>query len=659
MRRRVLAAQIVVLLLPAIALSTHPALTEAADGGLVVLAQARYVVQPSDHRVHVTVDAVATSFEPDTPEGRVYYSGVTFAVQPGATNVAAFSAGQPIGARIAKQTDDFTSIEVTFGRGVFYQQSYPYVVSFDLVDPGGAGTRDLRIGESLAAFPVWAFGTAGEPGSSVSVELPEGYTASLQGNAMRTSRLPGGGTQLRAEPQDPLGFFVYVTADRPGAFSNRSVQVDVNGISTEVLVRTWEDDPDWGRRVTRLLRRGLPALQALIGVDYPGREPRRLTVEEAATSRLGEYAGIFDPVTSVIRVRYDADAFVAMHEAAHIWFNDSLFHDRWINEAWAEYYGVEAGRALGASGQIFELTDELLDVRIPLNDWGAIGVESLHVEDFAYAATYSLARDIVRRTDVEHLQLVWQAADAGDLPYQPATGADEDAASFQVEGWKLLLDLLEERTGTGYADLWRRWVVNDRQQRLLAARQSARHHYDEVTAAADDWDLPEPIRLAMSTWDFDEADRGLDVAAVILDHRDEIRAAAAALDLTAPPTLKAAFESDDGLDAAAAQATAELATLDQLANGTAALGDEPELVEAIGLIGSDPSVALAEARSAFEEGDLAAADRAAGAATTLRQGAAGEGRIRVLAGGAAVLLVDGGVMAIGFAHRRRRQTAAA
>ena len=40
------------------------------------------------------------------------------------------------------------------------------------------------------------------------------------------------------------------------------------------------------------------------------------------------------------------------------------------------------------------LTDELLDSRIALNDWGAIGVESLQVEDFAYAATYSLARRI-------------------------------------------------------------------------------------------------------------------------------------------------------------------------------------------------------------------------------------------------------------------------
>ena len=94
----------------------------------MVVAQARYQVMPEDHRIHVTVDAVATSLESDTPEGPVYYSGITFAVQAGASNIAASSRGQSIGARVQSADDDFTAIEVTFGRGVFYRQSYPYTV---------------------------------------------------------------------------------------------------------------------------------------------------------------------------------------------------------------------------------------------------------------------------------------------------------------------------------------------------------------------------------------------------------------------------------------------------------------------------------------------------------------------------------------------------
>ena len=86
---------------------------------------------------------------------------------------------------------------------IFYRQSYPYTVSFDLVDPGGTGTRDLRIGSSLAAFPVWAFGTQGEPGGSVRVELPQGYTPDVQGSAMSEGELPGGGVLLTAQLDDP------------------------------------------------------------------------------------------------------------------------------------------------------------------------------------------------------------------------------------------------------------------------------------------------------------------------------------------------------------------------------------------------------------------------------------------------------------------------
>jgi hypothetical protein len=647
-------------MLPTLCLWAAPAPTLAADGGLVVLAQTRYEVLPAQHRVHVNVDAVATSYEPDTPEGQVYYSGVTFAVQPGATNVAAFAGGQQIGARITERNDDFTGIEVTFGRGVFFRQSYAYLVSFDLVDPGGAGTRDLRIGESLAAFPVWAFGTGGEPGSSVEVLLPMGYNAAMQGNEMRRSELPGGNLLLRAEPSDPQAFFVYLTADRPGAFDNQSMRVDVNGISTVVLIRAWKDDPDWARRVTRLLRRGLPMLQDLIGLDYPGRQPRRLTVEEAATSRLGEYAGIYDPVTSQIRVRYDADAFVTLHEAAHIWFNGTLFEDRWINEAWAEFYGVTAGRALGERGGTFELTEELLDARIPLNDWGAIGVESLLVEDFAYSATYSLARDIARRTDLESLELVWVAASSTEPSYQPIHGPPEPGSglAMSLEGWKVLLDLLEERTGARYADLWREWVVDDQELPLIAKRQSSRHHYSEVVAAAGAWELPAAIRDDLGGWRFDEADVALTAATDILEDRDAIVVAAADLELTAPSDLRQAFEGD-GLKAAASEAEAELETLEVLADGSERLGVEPQLLESIGLIGSDPAAQLERARDSFEDGDLEAARGGATEATTIRAEAADAGRLRVVAAGSLVLVLDGVGMGLGLARRRRRRVALA
>ena len=38
---------------------------------------------------------------------------------------------------------------------------------------------------------------------------------------------------------------------------------------------------------------------------------------------------------------------LTLHEAAHAWFNQDLFRERWIGEAWAEFYGVHAAAAVG------------------------------------------------------------------------------------------------------------------------------------------------------------------------------------------------------------------------------------------------------------------------------------------------------------------------
>ena len=183
---------------------------------------------------------------------------------------------------------------------------------------------------------------------------------------------------------------------------------------------------------------------------------------------------------------------------------------------------------------------------IPLNDWGAIGVESLQVEDFAYAATYSLARRIADRTDLAGLRTVWQAADGAEMAYQPihADGPAAHGVEFDLAGWQQLLDLLEERTGESYSDLWQDWVVNDDQQRQLAARQSARHAYAAAVAAAEDWELPESIRAEMGAWQFDDAREALDDANDVLRDRDRIEDAAADLELTPPDTLRAAFEGE-------------------------------------------------------------------------------------------------------------------
>jgi hypothetical protein len=644
------------LLLLAIAPAALPGrVALAADRGLVVVAQARYEALPEERRVHVTIDAVATSYTPNPVDGLAYYPDVTFAVQAGATHVRASSGGQPLKVGTDASDPDFLSVTVTFAEGVFFQQSYSYRVAFDLPDPGGAPDRNLRISPSIVAFPVWAFGTSGEAGGSVTIVLPAGFSPTVQGEDLTASVGPGGEIVLATTSlPDPFGFFAYLSADRPGAFHDTNLTVEVGSVPAALKVRAWQDDPDWGSTMVGLMTDGLPTLQHLIGLPYPASGP--LVVEEAATSRLGEYAGVYNNLTRTIRIRYDADAYVGLHEAAHLWFNSDLFRDRWIGEAYAEFYGVQAAKEIGATGKAFDLTDDLLANKIALNDWGEIGAVEIGVEEYAYAATYHLALLIFDRTSLPGLQAVWRGADASEMAYQPANGNGKAqiGVDASTEGWQQLLDLLDQRAGANFDDLWTDWVVNKSEQLQMVARAKARDEYAQVVDAAGAWNLPRDLRLAMGSWKFDTAEADLALATVVLDARDQITADARDLKLAPPAELETLFERDGGLKAAKAEADLEMAVLGDIRATTARLGEKETLLESIGLLGADPASDLAAARTGFEADQLDVAAGDADRALAARTGAAEAGQTRVVLTGSGVVVVSGFTF-LGVRLRRRRR----
>jgi hypothetical protein len=630
----------------------------AADRGLVVVAQTRYEALPEERRVHVTIDAVATSYTPNPVDGLAYYPSANFAVQADATRVAATSGGQSLGVVLDASDPDFIRVTVNFAEGIFFEQSYAYRVTYDLPDPGGAPDRNLRISPSIVTFPIWAFGSPDEPGGSVTVILPDGFRPSVQGEELVTSVGAQGEIVLAtASLPDPFAFFAYLSADRPGAFDDTLLTVQVGGEPAPLRIRAWQDDPEWGTTMSALMTDGLPALQELIGLPYPA--PGTLTVEEAATSRLGEYAGVYNSLTGIIRVRYDADAYVGLHEAAHVWFNGDLFRDRWIGEAYAEFYAVQAAMAIGASGDAFDLTDELLAFQIPLNDWGEIGAVELGIEGFAYAATYHLAMLIFERTDVAGLQAVWRGADSSEMAYQPANpqGDPEKGVDFNLAGWQQLLDLLDERAGATFDDLWTDWVVNDEEQRHMEDRAAARDEYATIVDEAGPWNLPKDLRYAMGSWKFDEAEAAMASAGVVLDERDQIEARASDLQLTPPAYLQELFERDGGLKAAKAEADLQIEALADIDAATDRLAEKETLLESIGLLGADPAADLASARDLFEADELHDASRDAELALAERTGAAEAGQTRVLVAGGGVLVLSGATI-VGFRIRGRRRAAA-
>jgi hypothetical protein len=619
--------------------------------GLVLSAATRYELAPDDRVVRVTVDAAVTNVRPDSASEIFYYTAINLPAPPGIQAVGAQSGGVAIGTSIVESTEEYSQVQVTFGQGVFHGQTYSFRLAFEMPERDAEPPIQVRVGSSFAAFPVWAMGDPGTP-SSVEVAIPAPYEASLLAGELEPTETADGIVLSASDIPDPFEFFAYVTAEQGGARERREVRLEIGSRTARLELSAWDDDPGWLERVEPLLVDGLPALSEAIGLDYPILGVLR--VSEHAHGWLGDYAGAFDPGSDEIAIRYDADAFVTLHEAAHIWFSGELFADRWIDEAFASYYAETVGEAIGYEIAAFDLTPDLDEWAFALNDWGEPHIEELEREDYAYAASLAVAREIAALAGDEGLREVWRAAFDRQLAYQPQhTDEVERGVPSTTRSWMRLLDLLEERTGVEYGPIWVEWIATDAQRTQLVERGDARDAYRELLATSGAWELPGELRLAMDGWRFEEAEETMTAAHAVLVERDRIAERAADLELVPPGMLREALETE-GTDAAADEAASQLDALDALASADAQLRAELAPVEVVGLIGEPaPELALGAARDAYEAGDAeAAADQARGA-DAARRAAAEQGTQRVAIGGGALLALDGAAMAALLIRRRR------
>jgi hypothetical protein len=287
----------------------------AATPDLTIVSQARYDVQPTRRRVHVTVDLTLTNRLRDTVTKRYYFDHAFLAVLPGSSRFGLTwgGAGQP-SVRVASRTKNYTLLRLDLAQRLGSGKSAAYRLTFDLADPGGAPTRDLRIGDSLVSFPVWAFASDDTPGSSVVVVFPAGYQIQVEAGAIRAPTTTQSGRVVFRSGvlAKPLDFFAYLVADRPGAYKTTTVSTTVLDTPVNVVVRSWADDAPWAKRVSSLVKRGLPALGKRIGLPWPDFDST-LTIEEAVSRSTGGYAGIFDPSAGMVAIAYYADAFVVLH----------------------------------------------------------------------------------------------------------------------------------------------------------------------------------------------------------------------------------------------------------------------------------------------------------------------------------------------------------
>jgi hypothetical protein len=630
-------------------LATQPTAAAVGDA-LSVSAATTYTLQPTKHVVRVVTDLTATNNKPDTTSGgivtRWFYQGARLAIQAEARNLVATAGGSRLTATV-KPADGYAILEVRFRSGLYYHQVLKIRVTFDL--PGGAprSKSDIRVGTAFATFIAWAFGDSG----SVRIVVPAGFEAETTGAVLKRAA-SGGATVFTATGISDVGaWYAVVNADRKAGLTND--RIDLPG-GEHVVIRAWPEDAEWRKRVSALLKNGLPELVQLIGLDWP--VAADVAVFEVHTPLLEGYAGVFFENQDKIEISEDLDDLTILHEASHAWFNGDLFSGRWLNEGFADTYAARALDALGDGGWVPDKVSPTDAAAVPLADWTHPGrindTDTGARETYGYEASWTVIRSLVSEIGIDGMQAVIQAARDHQIAY---VGAVEPEKVGGPVDWQRFLDLLEEAGGSTTADdLFRRWVVAAADRELLDVRAAARTAYEGLAAAGGDWLPPAFVRVPMSSWDFSEAERRIPKAAAVLASRDQIVAVLATSGIDAPTDLRMAYESaTTGMDAAQATADAELIAARALVAARAAADAPRDALVTIGLIGATPDADIAAALTAFQSGAPDAAQRAQ-QVTALIGGSAGVGQGRIALGLGGLVVVAVLLFVAAVLVRRRR-----
>jgi hypothetical protein len=651
LRRVALGAAASVLAVGAVlAPATAPVVRAAADG-LELRTAATYTIVPNRHLVRVVLDITARNNKPNVTSGGIvtkyFYEGARVAIQPGAANVRATAAGADLTAT-TKPADGYAILEVRFRASLFYHQTTTVRVTFDL--PGGAprSTSDIRVGSAFATFAAWAFGDAG----SVRVIVPAGFEAEVTGSPA-TKSTSGGATVYRATGiTDIAAWYLLVNADREAALTQ--ARIDLTG-GEHVVIRAWPEDKAWRSRVTDLLTRGLPELDALIGLPWP--VAGDLAVFEVHTPLLEGYAGVFLEGADKIEISEDLDDLTIVHEASHAWFNSNLFAGRWIAEGLANTYAAKVLEGIGLAGGTPNPVSPTDRFAVRLVDWthpGRITDDATDArERYGYDAAWTVIAAIADEVGDAGMRDVFAAANAHAIAYVGSGSAETVGGP---NDWRRFLDLLDEAGHSTSADAaFRRWVVTDAEAAVLDERATARDAYRELVERGAGWLPPLAVRAPLGAWDFAAARARIGDATAILARRDAIAAMAASLGVRPPAALQRAYETAQAsFDEANRIADEEAAALHALAEAEVAVAAPRAPLVTLGQLGTSPEAALADARAAFDAG-APEAPASAAAVTALIDGAVAIGRERAVAGIGAVLVLLVVVLALTIVLARRRR----
>ena len=631
---------------------------------LRLAADTTYRIDPDDGVVRVRIDLKATNLKPDGTQRtatqvittRYYYDRLLFNIHREARSVRATSNGSSL--RVGLETRPTHRLLTVHMPDLYFRQSRDIRIDYSL--PGGKprSSGDIRVGAAFATFTAWAWGDPGR--GTVRVMLPRGFTDRGFGDPLDVTEEASRVFLSSGTIADPNDWFSVIIADRPTALTD----IRVGTAEAPIVVRAWPEDTEWRDQVSRVLDEGVPVLQELIALDWP--VAGELTVTEVHTPLLEGYAGVFSSADDSIRVSEDLDSQTILHEAAHAWFDGAFVDERWINEGLAEEYAAQARERLGLGGPAGpDPADPGDPAAFPLDEWPQPGrirdPETAAREQYGYAASWTVMRQIVAEAGVDGMRAVFDAVADRTIPY---VGDRAPETAGRRTDWRGFLDLVQEVGGAeGAEELIRTWVAPPSATAELDARAEARAAYHALDDAAGEWAPPYLVRERLWSWAFPEATEAIAAASDVLADRDGLAAISGRLGASAPNDVEMRFEDADTIeDLDALEADLEqradvaetlIAARDQLASPRTPLAD-------LGLAGEAPLAGIDAGLAAFAAGDLDGARSAAAATAALLTGAEEVGRGRAVVIAAVVVgLVLLALLATWFRGRGRGTRTAA
>jgi hypothetical protein len=602
----------------------------ADEDGMRLETSSTYHVEPAAGVVRATIDVTVTNETPDevtsTYISQAYFPRLGILTLAEAGNfVATKDDGTPLGVEIEPlEVPQVVIAAVDLVPDLYYQDTQKLRVSYDLPNQAPRSERLTRVNAGFAAVVPLPFGDTGL--SKVEVTVPERFDVTVEGttHGMVTDERGDRKVVTESAIEAPDTWDAVVVARDLKHLRRQKLQA--SGIDIDVLA--WPEDKQWSDFVTKQLKRGLKAIGELVKLPPP--EDDRLRVVETIAPYIYGYAGWYDVIAGTIEIGDELDARTVLHEVTHLWFNDDLFTQRWINEAFAEEYATRAlkrmGEPLANPGPIVPGPGA-----VRLNDWSDPALFDEQTEEqeaYGYNASWAVLRSISDEIGMKRLAKVLETAAGKRIAYQ----GDPDPERWSTRAdWRRLLDLLQEVGGSKRAkDLFAQHVTVGDESALLAERAEARQAYAGLRAKGKKWTPPHAVRKAMGDWDFGRAKRLMATSRKVLDLRSQLAKALGRLDASPPVALERAYETgkDDLRDLEETAAT-YLRTGRRIAEADRASDEGDGLWGSIGLLGSDPGDDVREAVSRFTEGEVRDADEAAGRAISAVADAPEEGKRRV------------------------------